>query len=257
MNTASFITRYFELADAGEPFVAVTIVEAVGSTPNDVGSKMLVTPRGLDFGTVGGGRVEAKAIAVAQELLAGGKTTQFADWSLKADVGMTCGGRVKLFFETVHVALWRIVVFGAGHVTQALAQLLATLPCHATCIDPRPDWLAKLPPAIHSIYTGDPPQEVDRLPDDAYVLCLTQGHTTDLPVLRRIFETNRPFPYLGVIGSRAKAAVLRRELASAGIPADRARFFCPVGLQLGSNHPAEIAISIAAQLLEVRGRQSA
>ncbi|MBX3425282.1 MAG: xanthine dehydrogenase accessory protein XdhC [Pirellulales bacterium] len=248
----TFIERYVELAAAGTPFVAVTLVDAAGSTPQDAGSKMLVTAARLDHGTVGGGKVEAKAIGVAQDLLASGERTAFRDWSLKADVGMTCGGRVRLYFEAVNVAAWRVVVFGAGHVTQALAPLLAALPCTATVIDPRREWIERLPDGVAKVVAAHPPDEVAKLADDAFVLCMTQGHSSDLPVLVEIFRRERPLPFVGVIGSDAKAAVLRKDLAAAGVPTERITFHCPVGLPLGTNHPAEIAVSIAAQLLQVR-----
>src|SRR5690349_1730041 len=81
-------------------FVLVTLVEALGSTPQDAGAKMLVTATGRHAGTVGGGRVEARAIAFAQEMLAATgasvATPRLVNWSLKGDVGMTCGGSVKL-----------------------------------------------------------------------------------------------------------------------------------------------------------------
>lgn len=255
MSPTDLIRRSATLADSGEPFIAVTLIEATGSTPADAGAKMLVTVAGLDCGTVGGGRVEAKAIGVAQEMLVERAACRTVDWSLKADVGMTCGGRVRLFFEPVGVATWPIVVFGAGHVTQALAELLVRLPCQLTCIDPRGDWLARLPAGVRRVEAADPPTEVDRLPADAMVLCMTRGHSSDLPVLRTIFESGRKFPYLGAIGSRAKAAVLRKELLAAGVPEERIAFHCPIGLPIGSNHPAEIAVSIAAQLLEARGAE--
>jgi xanthine dehydrogenase accessory factor len=83
---------------------------------------------------------------------------------------------------------------------------------------------------------------------------MTQGHQTDLPVLHRALTT-RDFPFIGVIGSAAKAAVLRRELVAAGLaPGRAAQFHCPVGLDFGTNHPHEIAVSIAAQLLAERDR---
>ncbi|MEM1013879.1 MAG: xanthine dehydrogenase accessory protein XdhC [Planctomycetota bacterium] len=252
MPFAELIRRSAELADAGEPFVAVTLTEASGSTPADAGAKMLVTADGLVAGTVGGGRVEAKAIAVAQAMLAERAACRALDWSLKADVGMTCGGRVRLFFEPVGVATWPIVVFGAGHVTQALAELLVRLPCQLTCIDPRPDWLARLPAGVRRDESPDPPAEVARLPGDAMVLCMTRGHASDLPVLEALFKTDRTFPYVGAIGSRAKAAVLRKELLAAGVAEERIVFHCPIGLPIGTNHPAEIAVSITAQLLEAR-----
>lgn len=252
MNQIDLLRRSAELAEAATPFVLVTLVEATGSTPQDTGAKMIVTSDGLDTGTVGGGRVEAKAIDEALAMLRQRRPCQLHDWSLKADVGMTCGGRVKLFLESPGVSSWQIVIFGAGHVAQALTRLLATLPCQVTCIDPRAEWLTRLPAGINAIETADPANEVKTLPADAFVLCMTQGHRRDRPVLQRIFELDRKFPYLGVIGSRAKAAVLRKELAAAGIAAEQALFHCPVGLPIGTNHPAEIAISIVAQLLEVR-----
>ncbi len=258
MTDPGYIQRYIELTDSGTPFVSVTMVDAIGSTPQDAGSKMLVTAGGLLHGTVGGGRVEAKAIDHALAML-NDKTdaprhTDFVDWNLQKDVGMTCGGTVKLYFESANHRAWRIVIFGAGHVTQALVKLLATLPCRVTCIDPRADWLARLSagPNIETIVTDDPPARVAALPDDAFVLCMTRGHKTDVPVLIEIFRQNRAFPCLGVIGSKSKAAIMRSELTEAGIPKDRQQFHCPLGLPIGTNHPGEIAVSIAAQLLEAR-----
>lgn len=269
MSPSTHIHRYAELAAAGRPFVAVTLVDVHGSTPQDAGSKMIVTPEGLDHGTVGGGRVETKAIGVALEMLApvsggdsgsvsgGGGRTKFVDWNLKADVGMTCGGRVRLYFESVNVNVWPIVIFGAGHVTQALAKLLTELPCVVTCIDPRAEWLSRLPDGVATRCVEDPADEVVSLASNAFVVCMTQGHRTDFPVLQTIFAAGRRFPFLGVIGSAAKAAVLRRELKDAGIADAAIDFACPVGLPIGSNHPAEIAVSIAAQLLQVRDQNPA
>ncbi|MEM9352141.1 MAG: xanthine dehydrogenase accessory protein XdhC [Planctomycetota bacterium] len=254
MNHSDFFHRCSELTDAGTPFVLVTLAEAEGSTPQDAGAKMLVTADGLDEGTVGGGRVEAKAIDEARRMLAEGVAQRFRDWNLKADVGMTCGGRVKLFFESVGVAEWNVVVFGAGHVTQALARLLVTLPCRVTCVDPRGEWLGRLPPGVRAVQTDDPPAAVASLPDDAFVLCMTRGHRSDLPVLEQIYRADAAFPFVGVIGSKAKAAVLCKELVEAGVAPERLTFHCPVGLPLGSNHPGEIAVSIAAQLIEARDR---
>lgn len=258
MGDPTYIQRYMELADTGTPFVSVTMVDAIGSTPQDAGSKMLVTAGGNFYGTVGGGRVEAKAIDHALAMLNDKtdepKRTDFIDWNLQKDVGMTCGGSVKLYFESTNHRPWRIVIFGAGHVTQSLVRLLAALPCRATCIDPRADWLAKLPvaPNIETVTTNDPPAQVASLPNDAFVICMTRGHKTDVPVLIEIFKQKRAFPYLGVIGSKSKAAIMRRELTEAGVPVEQQVFHCPLGLPIGTNHPGEIAVSIAAQLLEVR-----
>ncbi len=250
------LARWAERVQSGEPCVAVTVVDATGSVPVAVGSRMLVTSAGLDRGTVGGGKLERRALDEAAAMLQtdGGERTRFVSWSLGRDIGMTCGGTVRLYFERSGAAEWTVAIFGAGHVAQALVRLLATLPCRVLLFDSRPEWLAKLPTAdrLTATLTADLPAALDGLPDRAFVLLMTMGHGTDLPILRRLTEQNRPFPYVGVIGSRAKAARLRKELDAVGL--GPGHFTCPMGLDLGGNAPAEIAVSIAAQLLQLRDR---
>jgi xanthine dehydrogenase accessory factor len=257
----TFYEQLVALQREGTAFVLVILTEALGSTPQDTGAKMLVTAAGLHTGTVGGGKVEAKALSLAQEMLAGGAPTpRFVNWTLKTDVGMTCGGSVKLYFEP-HVAggtgaAWPIWIFGAGHVVQALVPVLAPLDCALTVVDPRREWLDRLPRArnIRFIQSDEPKDLVPSMPDQAFLLCLTKGHASDRPVLQRALD-ERNFPFVGVIGSDAKAEVLRREMIADGLPPERAKqFHCPIGLPFGSNDPREIAISIAAQLLTERAK---
>ena len=261
MDHAALLERMSALARQGVPSTLVILVEALGSTPQDAGAKMLVTAQGLEAGTVGGGKVEAKAIAFAQELLAQAEARpRLVNWVLKRDVGMTCGGSVKLYFEARGGAggadRWPIWIFGAGHVVQALVPVLAPLDCQLIVVDPRQEWLDRLPRAANARYLrrDEPADLVPEIPDHAFVLCLTRGHASDRPVLQRALG-ERDFPFVGVIGSAAKAAVLRRELTAGGLPAARTHaFHCPVGLDFGSNQPHEIALSIAAQLLTERDR---
>lgn len=240
------------------PFVRVTVVDAIGSTPADAGARMIVTRDGLHSGSVGGGRIEARAIDEAMRLLQPrAPRTRFFDWNLKSDIGMTCGGTMKLFLERDGSSDWSIVVFGAGHVAQALVRLLLTLPCEVTCIDPRREWLDKLPRsgALLARQADEPASVVAELSDDAFVVCMTRGHATDRPILEKLLKRERPMPFVGVIGSSSKAAVLKRELRESGVSDDRlGQIVCPLGLPIGSNHPGEIAVSIAAQLLQERDR---
>jgi len=253
----TFFEALNDLAESGTPFVAVTVVDTLGSTPQDRGAKMLVTAEGRQHGTVGGGKIEARAIQEAQAMLADASApkTRFYQWSLEKDIGMTCGGIVRVYFEAFNVARWKIVVFGAGHCANALIELLEKLDCRITCIDPREEWLARLPESakLTRVLAADMPSEVAKIPEGAYVVLMTMGHTTDKPILIEILRT-RKFPYLGVIGSNAKAKRLRQDVLAAGLPDEATRaFFCPVGLDLGTNHPQEIAISVAAQMLQLRG----
>src|ERR1043165_8663321 len=98
---------------AETPLVTVTVVDTMGSVPQDRGAKMIVTSEGLRFGTVGGGKVETKAIAEAQQMIRGeiAENTRFVQWNLAKDVGMTCGGIVKLYFEAHNARRWQIWIF--------------------------------------------------------------------------------------------------------------------------------------------------
>lgn len=260
---ASLYARLTALGQAGTGCVLVILAEALGSTPQDTGAKMLVTADGLLAGTVGGGKVEARAIELAREILATRSSApRLVNWSLKGDVGMTCGGSVKLYFEPhpargdAASAAWPVWIFGAGHVVHALVPLLAPLDCQLTIVDPRREWLDRTPRAANARYfQADAPETlVPDIPADAFVLCLGKGHAADLPILHRALA-ERDFPYVGVIGSAAKAEILRRELAAAGLAPERAaRFHCPVGLPFGTNALHEIALSIAAQLVSERDR---
>jgi xanthine dehydrogenase accessory factor len=246
------------LENEGVSFVLVTLVDALGSTPQDAAAKMLVTAQGLYSGTVGGGKVEAAALRLALEVLAKGEAKpRLVSWTLKGDVGMTCGGSVKFYFEPhFGVGPWNIAVFGAGHIGQALIPVLVPLPARITVVDSRSEWLDRLPRSnnLRVIHSESPEGVVPSLPDNTFVLVMTMGHATDRPILRRAL-TERNFPFIGVIGSDAKAKILRRELIADGVSAKQAsKFHCPVGLDFGSNHPHEIALSIAAQLLSVRDR---
>jgi xanthine dehydrogenase accessory factor len=254
----TFYEQLVALQNDGIPFVLVTLVDAVGSTPQDAAAKMLVTAQGIRCGTVGGGKVEAAALKLALEALEKGDAKpRFVSWTLKGDVGMTCGGAVKFYFEP-HFGFgpWHIAVFGAGHVAQALIPVLSPLPCMITCADSRGEWLERLPKArnLRVILSESPEDIVPSLPADAFLAVMTMGHATDRPILRRAL-TERKFPFIGVIGSASKAEILRRELVADGVPPELAKgFHCPIGLDFGTNHPHEIALSIAAQLLSERDR---
>lgn len=250
-----FWQKHHELLASNRPFVLVILTDALGSAPQEPGAKMLCDENGLIQGTIGGGKVEALALKTAAELLVNKSATTFVDWHLEKDVGMTCGGRVKLYFETYRAADWQIAIFGAGHVAQALVAALLPLQCRILCVDSRPDWLDALPksPKISALLAAAPAMEIHSLPSEAFVLMMTQGHATDFPVLLECLKRENPFSYLGVIGSKSKRAVLIKDLIAAGIDAGQAeRFTCPIGLPIGKSEPAEIAVSVVAQLLQSR-----
>lgn len=243
-------------ASCGEPCVTVTLVQARGSAPQEPGAKLLATASGLKAGTIGGGRLEAHALRRAQALLAdrASAACELETVNLQRDLGMTCGGEVSLLYETHGQRPWNVAVFGAGHVAQSVARLLATLECQLQVFDPRVEWVQKVcsAPNVRAAAVEEMAAQVAALRDETFVVVMTQGHATDVPVLRAALERGT-FGYVGVMGSAVKSKRIRAELEASGVePARVATLRCPIGLPIGNNTPNEIAVSVVAELLTVR-----
>lgn len=255
-------TTATDLTERATPFVVITMISSRGHVPQEVGAKAIITADGLVEGTVGGGKVEARAIEFARELLLDTdrnspqlNSPQLQTWNLTHDIGMTCGGEATFLFEVHNPKKWKIAVFGAGHVSQALIRTLLNLDCHVTCVDNREDWLARIPesPKIKKILSKEAAAEVPGLGGDTFFVVMTQGHSTDLPVLEKIFLTFPDAHYVGVMGSDVKAKKIRRDLIERGVSGKNVdRLHSPIGLSLGGNRPYEIAISVTAELLNER-----
>jgi xanthine dehydrogenase accessory factor len=245
-----------ELDARGDAFVVVTMVGCKGHVPQDLGAKCIVTASGLHSGTVGGGKVEARAIEHARSLLDSKvHEPQLVTWNLTRDIGMTCGGEATFLFEIHDRKKWSIAVFGAGHVGQALVRTLLNLDCQVTCVDFRDEWITKLPesPRLSKRMVAEPEKIVGEFSSETYFVVMTRGHASDVPILDAIFRTFPTAPYVGVMGSDVKAAKVRADLAARGIGSDLIeRLRSPIGLDLGGNDPYEIAISVTAQLLKTR-----
>lgn len=248
-----------QLIEQNIDFVSVVIVDMKGSAPQEPGAKMLVTAASTispHEGTIGGGKLELFAIDHALKLLKNHdqNTTETLTLNLQTDIGMTCGGVVQLFFESYRHDQWRIAVFGAGHVAQALIPILLTLSCEVHCIDERKEWLEKLPQhKALTIHQQNNLEEVVKiLPNNCFIVSVTQGHCEDVKIILALLA-NRVPPYMGVIGSDSKAAILKKELKTAGVESHIIeQIHCPIGLSFGQDIPSEIAISITAQLLAHR-----
>lgn len=243
-----------QLSEKGTSFVVVTQLSVRGSAPQDVGAKMIVTTEGLAFGTVGGGKVEMAAIKKGQQILASSSQLppETLTWNLQTDIGMSCGGEVTFLFEHFHQQNWPIVIFGAGHVAQALTRLLSKLTCQVTCVDSRQEWVEKLE-GIKAIHHSSPKDTVSQFPPTSFFLCMTMGHAHDVPILEAIAKHAPECPYVGVIGSEVKGIKIKKELKDLGVSeAFVNKLRVPIGLPIGTNHPWEIAVSVAAELLQQR-----
>lgn len=253
-----FIEETRRLRQQKTSFCTATIVEKRGSIPQIVGAKAIFSKSGLLQGTVGGGKIELRCQEVAAELLC--RTTnsrnRFEKWNLRKDIGMTCAGELSVYFEIYRPKHdWRIVIFGAGHVSQKLCRLLIEMDCHVICIDTRPDWLDKLPlnDRLEKVHVETYSDGIAKIADHSAVIIMTKGHAFDLPILLDIEKIDLEISYLGVIGSDSKAKILNRDLIENGSTQKYIdRIICPIGEKIGNNTPAEISIGIISQLLKMR-----
>ena len=161
-----------------------------------------------------------------------------------------CGDWISLPVSqagTVHI-------FGGGHISQALVPVLAAADFRVWVYDDRPEFTdaARFPQADGTALVDFArlSDSVSVTPED-YVVIMTRGHQADHAVLSQVLRSGAK--YLGCIGSRKKLALCRERLLADGYTAEEfAAVHAPIGLSIGAETPAEIAVSIAAEMIAVR-----
>lgn len=253
---------YREVEDAlqrGESVALVTILESKGSTPQKVGAKMVVSRDGRLRGTVGGGCVEAEILWRARQAIENRKA-EILSYDYNADDeenGLICGGSVTVFIEPVRPAP-RVFMVGAGHVAQPLCEIAKLAGFEVIVLDDRIKYASpeRFPQA--DIVEAGPIADLAAkftYGDNAYVVIVTRGHTSDEEALRTF--TQYDTAYLGLIGSVAKIEKIFGRLERDGVPREKLeRVHSPIGLDLGGSSPGEIAVSIVAELIAVRHQRT-
>lgn len=249
---ADWIRKLSQLVDAREPVAVVTVIGTSGSTPREVGAKMLVQADGRFTGTIGGGQLEHRVIEDARSSLARGETRTLR-YPLGAKAGQCCGGVMDLLVESLNAGP-RLYLFGAGHVGQALCQVLQGTPFEVELIEERPEWIqaSELPATVRrhaepwDTFVGQARWDASR----TYVAVMTHRHDLDQEIVADLVR--RPTRYLGLIGSKAKWHRFQQRLLARGYTeAELAKVQCPMGIPIGGKSPKEVAISMAAELLRL------
>ncbi len=253
--------------------VLVSVVQAEGSVPREVGAWMLVWPDAV-AGSIGGGQLEFQAIAQARLRLvqapeAGHDSVQ--RYPLGPSLGQCCGGVVHVRFERVGAAdlgtltqrlmpvRQPLALFGGGHVGCALVRVLAPLPLAITWIDSRNEiFPADCPPQVRCEHSDPVQAAVTDLAPGSRVLVMSFSHAEDLDIVAACLRRQRErgdLPFVGLIGSQTKWATFRRRLADRGYTdAELAHITCPIGLAgIRGKEPEVIAVAVAAQLLQLPG----
>lgn len=238
------------------PGVLATVVRTERSTPRQAGAKMIIHPDGRLTGSVGGGAAEAHVVECARSVAESG-ACRVVTVDLDGGHGV-CGGRMEVFLEPVLRAV-PFVVVGGGHVGRALVEVGRTLPFRFLLVDDRAEILAGVRegPGVRSVVCG-PEELASHLSAAAggAALVASRGHAHDADYLEALLrfeaDSGQPFAFLGLLGSRAKTLVTRRALVERGVAVERLdRVRAPVGIDLGDETPAEIALSVLAEALAV------
>lgn len=145
----------------------------------------------------------------------------------------------------------KVLLFGGGHVSYEVARLAVNLGFDVTVIDDREEYCnPDRFPDCHTVLIDDFTSMPDfETTENSYILIITRGHAYDRDVLR--WALNKPCLYLGMIGSISKRDALYRKLEAEGFSMERLRQVkCPIGLKIGAETPAEIAVSILAEMIQ-------
>ena len=241
----------------GEEAALVTVVAVEGSTPREEGAKMLVRADGSIMGTIGGGRIEAQVMKEAAEVIRKGEPQRLC-FSLKegGELGMICGGDTEVFIEPI-LSPPTLYIFGGGHIALPLAKMGKMIGFKIAVIDDRPEFAhpERFPEAGLTL-AEDFAKSFQKLKINklSYIVIVTHGHEGDEAVLEEALATEAR--YIGMIGSRAKNQIVYSNLLAKGISQKQLdRVHAPIGLNIHAQTTEEIAISILAEIIQVRRSQ--
>ncbi|MDO5563773.1 MAG: xanthine dehydrogenase accessory protein XdhC [Eubacteriales bacterium] len=255
----------------------VKIIDSKGSTPRSKGAYMIVTERNEARGTIGGGKVEYLATLKALELLKEKKNGEYnynLDREGNEQIGMVCGGDIKVSFtylepsnESLKILKdldiennfgGRVYIFGAGHVSQCLEKVLNFIGFDTIIIDDREEFAnkEKFPLSKEIIVSNyDDIMSKINIKENDYVAIMTRGHAFDYEVEKQVLNTKAK--YIGVIGSHKKIKVINEKLMKDGFSEERIKeVHTPIGLEIGAQTPEEIAISVAAEIIQIKEKQN-
>jgi xanthine dehydrogenase accessory factor len=256
INQADIMRELAAAIDGGKAVALATVVATRRSVPRRPGSKMLVYPDGSISGTIGGGEMEHRVKLEAAAALVDGKP-RLLSYSLldpsEGDPGV-CGGEADIYVEPF-MPDPRLFIIGAGHVGTAVAELAHWLGFRTVVWDDRSELAEQAARSdnVNTALAGPITNLVEEHavePNDAVVI-VTRNVALDLDILPVILGTSAG--YVGLMGSNRRWATTRSKLADIGFEsAELDRVTAPIGVEIAAETPAEIAVSILAEVIAHR-----
>lgn len=240
------LERLLQAIDAGQPVALVTVVHASGAFASALGQRLLLQPGQPALGELSLGPLAETALADAVQTL--------AERQSKVLVYNQPDGVVQLFVEVQHQPPTLIIV-GAGHVALPLAQLGKMIDFNVVVLDDRPQFANKQRFPMADTVLAQPFRETLHdwpVGNDTYIVLVTRGHTHDVECLLEVLDS--PARYIGMIGSKRRVGAVFQLLESEmGIDPDKfEKVYSPIGLDIGAETPAEIAVAVIAEIITVR-----
>lgn len=241
----------------GKKAALIMLTDTSGSTPGKAGSIMAVDEDNKRCGTVGGGNLENQIIISALKAIEDGSDTKFShNLTETGDLGMVCGGSasgyIKLF-RPKH----KLVIVGAGHIGKALFEVASTLDFDIIVMDDRKEYAnSQNYPGAYEIIVDDYEKSLEELKTDksTHIVIVTRGHKHDKIALKKLL--NKKSGYIGMIGSQRKVKTTLDELSKDERFKDSLyKLYAPIGLDIGSNLPKEIALSIMCEIVLVKNNK--
>jgi xanthine dehydrogenase accessory factor len=265
---ASDLRSWRERGD--EHAVVATLVDARGSAPRPIGSRLAISERGELAGSVSGGCVESEVAELARAVFVDGeqrRVTYGISDEQAFSVGLPCGGEIDVLLERVglddlerfhHESPYRLLVFGAVDLAEALCKAANELGWETVVADPRKRFATRERiPSADELLVEWPDEALARVePDHATaVVVLTHEDKFDVPALVGALRSDAF--YVGALGARRNQERRRARLLEEGLSEDELdRIAGPTGLDVGAETPGETAISILGEILAVRSGRS-
>jgi len=256
MNVPDIFEEIVALRRKGERAALAIIISRRGSTPRRDAAKMLIYDDGRTSGSIGGGCAEAEVCNAARLVIRNGRPSLLSFDLTDDDAeesGLICGGTMEVYVEPV-LPDPMLFIFGAGHIGRCVAETARNVGFKIAVIDDRIKYANRERfPMAEALFAGPWEEILLQLPvvESSYLVIATRGHSYDLQCLR--YAVGSPARYIGLLGSRRKTKLLLSTLEKDGVdPANFERVYAPIGLEIGSETPEEISVSIVAELIAVK-----
>lgn len=259
--TDAFFEELTNARQARRACTLVTIAATRGSVPRAAGSKMLVYADGTASGTIGGGKFEALVLEDTRAALRA-KQPSLKTYPLHESApdsfGAICGGEVTLLIEP-QLLSESIFLIGGGHCAQAIARLARDCGLFVTVVEDRSEMTATFSSPIETV------REIDAAAfirgrswqNDEAIVMVSRNYELDREALAAALDTEGA-GYIGMIGSKRKVQRVFDELRERGVDSKKfEKVYAPLGLDIGADAPAEIAVSVLAEVLAVLRGKSA